>query len=149
MNLIFATILFGISYNSGIGEKTPAPIISFTSNHLEASGFYVQKLGVPGSAYLIHGNLNQNIGPIGIGIGQSYRYTSQYSKRVTWVRLASRSNKQVQLITEFAPWAYNRQRRIELRVSPFKKKFQFEQRVWVMSHLQGTGFGIESLIGVK
>jgi hypothetical protein len=154
--LLTSAVLIGSSFSSGMGETGVALAFAADAHRgawrTEVWGDNSRKIGVPGDAYLLHGTISYAPATwLGVGVGQSYRHTSQWSKRVTWVR-ASLHSGPLTLITEAAPASRNQEMKLEARLRHCHHHVCLEARGWLMDHSQAgptLGHGVMALAGVR
>jgi hypothetical protein len=154
--LLTSAVLIGSSFSSGVGETGSA--LAFAADvrrgawGAEVWGDNSRKIGVPGEAYLLHGGVDWTpAGGVFVGVGQSYRHTSAWSKRITWVRAGLHSGP-LTLIAEAAPASRNQEMKLEARLRHCHHHVCLEVRGWLMDHSQAgptLGHGVMALAGVR
>jgi hypothetical protein len=154
--LLSASLLAGFGTSQSLGETSPSLVAAADLSRgpwrVDLTADSARKYGVPGSAYLLHGGIDWTPGGwLGVGVGQSYRHTSQWSKRVTWVRAGLRSGP-LTLIAEAAPASRNQEMKLEARLRHCHHHVCLEVRGWLMDHSQAgptLGHGVMALAGVR
>jgi hypothetical protein len=134
--LLAASILAGFGTSQSLGETSPSLVLAADAERgrwrVEGLADSARKIGVPGSAYLLHGTVDWMPGGwLGVGVGQSYRHTSQWSKRVTWCRAIVRSGPLL-LLAEVAPASPLREAKAEARLRHCRKGLCVEARGWIV-----------------
>jgi len=143
-------VLAGVGRTRGMGEAGAAPeaALAWTSRRLALEGSWYGAAKVEsGAGWGIQGAGEVRVGPAGIGLAYTYRDGGPWSKSYPWAR-ASLGAGPVRLIGEWALGGYNHERRLELRVTGRHRALVVEPRVYVVRHLQGTGYGAAVLVGV-
>jgi hypothetical protein len=142
--------LAGYGTTSGLGERTGAPeaSLSYLSRHvaLEGSWYGAAKLE-SGAGFGVRGAAEARWQGLGAGLAYSYRDGGAWSKAAPWARVSAGAGP-VRLIGEAALGGRNRERKVEARVTGRAGRFVLEPRVFVESHLQGTGWGAALLVGL-
>lgn len=156
--LLAASLLTGIGTSANLGETSPSLVVAGDVSvgrwRAEFTADSARKWFVPGSGYLIHGGIEWiPAGWLGIGIGQSYRHTSLWDKRITWFRMSATSGP-LMLIAEIAPASVDREAKVEGRFRGCHKAVCVETRVWAVDSGQARpgdtyGYGAMALIGMR
>jgi hypothetical protein len=138
--LLAASILAGFGTSQSLGETSPSLVLAADVElgrwRVEGLADSARKFDVPGGAYLLHGGVDWVPGGwLGVGVGQSYRHTSQWSKRVSWCRAIVRSGP-LTLLAEVAPASPLREMKAEARLKHCRGRLCVEARGWIADHAQ-------------
>ena len=142
--------LAGIGTTRGMGEAGPAPeaALTYASRHvaLEGSWYGAAKLE-SGAGWGARGAAEARWRGLGAGLAYTYRDGGAWSKSYPWARLSAGAGP-LRVIGEAALGGYNRERRVEARLTGRAGRVVVEPRVFVTRHLQGTGWGAVLMVGL-
>lgn len=143
-------LLAGVGSTHGMGERGPAAeaavVLAGRSFEAEAAWYGADKVE-SGTGWGAKGSAEVRWRSFGLGTSYTYRDGGEWTKSYMWAR-ASVGAGPVRLIGEAAVGGYNRERRLELRMTGRHRALVVEPRVFVVRHLQGTGYGAALLVGV-
>jgi hypothetical protein len=156
--LLSVSLLAGVGTSAGVGETSPSAILAADIQRgefrAEIAADSARKWFVPGPGYLLHGGVDWSpAGGVFVGVGQSYRHTSLWSKRITWMRAGIVAGP-LTLLGEIAPGSVDGEMKLEARVRHCNRRICAEVRGWVLDHDQRDpgdtyGYGTVALIGVR
>lgn len=145
------TALVGIGTTRGLGESAganPEASLQWTARHvaIEGSWYGAAKLE-SGRGWGARGAAEARYRGLGAGLAYSYRDGGAWTKHYPWARVSAGSGP-VRVIGEWALGGYNRERKLELRLTGRHGRLVVEPRFFVEHHLQGTGGGVALFVGV-
>ncbi len=142
--------LAGYGATSGLGERAHAPEASLVSSGrswaLEGAWYGAPKLE-SGRGWGAHGAGELRWRGLGAGLAYSYRDGGAWTKSYPWARVSAGAGP-LRVIGEAALGGYNRERKVEARFTGRAGRLVVEPRVFVLRHLQGTGWGAALFLGV-
>ncbi len=143
--------LAGVGLTRGLGEQTaPSPEagLRYCGRHLLLDGawFGAAKLE-SGRGWGARGAGEVRWRGLGAGLAYTYRDGGAWTKSYPWARVSAGAGP-LRLIGEATLGGYNRERKLEARLTGRAGRLLIEPRVFVLRHLQGTGWGAALFLGL-
>jgi hypothetical protein len=142
--------LVGYGTTRGLGERSPAPEACLASSSrraaLEGSWYGAAKME-SGRGWGARAATELRWRGLGAGASYTYRNGGAWTKSYPWVRVSAGTGP-ARLIAEAAVGGYNRERRLKARLTGRVGQLVVEPRIFVLRHLQGTGWGAAVFVGV-
>jgi hypothetical protein len=142
--------LVGIGATAGMGEQGLAPeaALTYASRHVAVEGYWYGAAKLEsGAGWGARGAAEARWRGLGAGLAYSYRDGGAWVKQFPWARVSAGAG-QVRVIGEVALGSYNRERKVEVRVTARSRRVVMEPRFFVTRHLQGVGWGAALFVGL-
>jgi len=143
-------VLAGYGTTSRLGENGRAPeasvVLSGSSWAFDGAWYGAAKLE-SGRGWGARGAGELRWRGLGAGLAYTYRDGGAWSKFYPWARISAGAGP-LRLIGEAALGGYNRERKLEARFTGRAGRVVVEPRMFVLRHLQGTGWGAALFVGL-
>lgn len=142
--------LAGYGATRGMGERAGAPeaALRLAGRRYALEGLWYGADKVEsGAGYGLRGAAELRWRGLGAGLAYTHRNGGTWTKSYPWARVSAGAGP-LRLIGEAAIGGYNRERRLEARLAGRLGRLVVEPRAFIVSHLQGTGWGAGVFVGL-